>query len=141
MKLTFVRVADPGDRDKERIHLRVANPTNLANFVILRSTALATEDKVAAGQLVAYWFSQHDARAGDSVVVYTKPGDITHEPQKDGTTNHFCFWGLTEPIFKAENDVVVLCEISDWITWARSGQKTPTENIAAATSDAQASLA
>jgi hypothetical protein len=113
MELVITAIGDKGDLKSERIGMKVLKDCELKFYLLFKT------EKIDGGGFYnrskeSYWFYPKKVKAGDKVVVYSKRGIDKSEEKSDGTTVHFIYWGLTEPIFTNENKIVVLSQINDW---------------------------
>ncbi|MEK6408821.1 MAG: hypothetical protein AABN34_18010 [Acidobacteriota bacterium] len=113
MKVEIVQIADRGKPSNERIHLRVLVNTNMQYYIIFDST-YTSPNAISNKQRHAFWFPPHPVRAGDNVILVTGVGTQRHEPNTQGGTNHFFFWGLDRTIWNNTGDCAVLFEVSTW---------------------------
>ena len=115
MKVSIVKIIDRGVPEKERLHLRVLNDTNLTYYVVL-ATSYITPASISAGWKGAYWFHPRAVKSGDSVVLYSRAGKASETKNKDGTTTHFLFWGAKTPLWNVTGKCAVVMEVSGWLT-------------------------
>jgi hypothetical protein len=113
--LKIVGIIDRGIPGKERLHLSAVANVNL-NYYAVFDTVYMGPDAIETIPLRAYWFANYEVRAGDHVILYTRPGEQSTKLRNDGFTNHFFYWGLERPIWKAPSSCAVLLEISNWET-------------------------
>jgi hypothetical protein len=113
MKLSLIRIANRGEISNERLHWKVIADTGLGNYVAL-ATVYSSPTTFTAMPKSLFWFPSKPVKAGDNIVLYTKAGSAKSEPQADGTTNHFFFWGKATPLFAANEDCCVTLELNSW---------------------------
>ena len=113
MKVSIAGIYDRGTLDKERVHFRADTDINLSFFVLLDTTWM-TSAEVSAGNHSAYWFPPHAIQRGQHVVVYTRHGTANTETRPDGSTFHFLFRGLPNPLYARPEACVVLMEVQLW---------------------------
>jgi hypothetical protein len=53
-------------------------------------------------------------KSGDLIVLYTKRGVSKERVNKDGSTSHFYYWGLADPVWGLEDFVAVVVHIDQW---------------------------
>lgn len=119
MNVKIRGVRNPGVLTDERLVLEVtAGPTDIGEFAVFR--AGADEGSVTSNVSRVFWFPDGLVKARDLVVLYTKEGTSTVRVNKNGSTSHFYYWGLSEPIWRAENFVAVLTHIDQWESTLKS---------------------
>src|SRR4051794_9339141 len=114
MHLGIVGIVDRGVPGRERLHLSVLADTNLNYYAVF-------DTEYSGGGVVprpkrAYWFTDYPVRAGDHVILYTRPGTPSTKKRADGFTNHFFFWDITRPLWDGIRSCAVLLEIDNWVT-------------------------
>lgn len=117
MKITISNIFKRGEKDEERLSLKVLTDTNLTYFVVLQ-TAYTSPQAVGAGWKSAFWFKPQPVKAGDLVVLYTKPGTPSTKKKDDGTTIYFYYWNRANPLWVKTGDCAVLMEVDSWVTSA-----------------------
>lgn len=110
MKIEVKSYTDSGNLNDERIGFTVLESCNLKFFVVCHTKML--EKGFYNRPSNTFWFYPKDVKTGDEIVLYTKKG-VDKTEERDGHSIHFFYWGLDNPIIKA-NDCVVLVEINDW---------------------------
>jgi hypothetical protein len=115
MKLEINQILDRGDQQQERLWIKVLNDTDLS-FYIVFDTTYTSESTISNIQRHAHWFRPRKVKAGDSVILYTRPGQFSTSQNPDGSTNHFLFWGLGRSVWNEEGDCAVLFEVNSWST-------------------------
>ena len=116
MVLKIVGIVDRGVTGAERLHISVLADANLNYYAIFDTEYIG--DDIAPIPKRAYWFGDYSVRAGDHVILYTKPGEQSTRKRADGGTNHFFYWGLPKTIWGNRTSCAVLLEISNWQTSA-----------------------
>lgn len=116
--VTIVGIVDRGISGKERLHLSAVANVNL-NYYVIFDTVYVGNDAIAPIPRRAYWFSDYQVRAGDHIILYTKPGEQSKKQRSDGYTNHFFYWGLDRTLWKDPSSCAVLLEVSNWETSQR----------------------
>ena len=112
MKIKLVEIKDPGNKDKERIILKVLNDTDLGGYMMAVSTE--ESDKTISTRLKnVMWMEDQPLKSGDLVVVYTKDGNSGKIDNSDGSTSYFYYWSLARPIGETKDAGVLLFEV-DW---------------------------
>ena len=114
MKVKFVRIRGAGALDAERLVLRVTGSTDIGEFAVFR--AEASENSVTNEVTNTFWFPNQSVRAGDLVVVYTKPGVQKERVNESGSTSYFYYWGLNRAIWGTKDFVPVVLHIDEWIS-------------------------
>lgn len=117
MKLKIVKILDRASPNQERLWLKVLQDTDMKFFIVFDTTYTAP-NAISNIQRHAYWFPSKAVRAGDNVVLYTRKGSNSSQPNPDGTTNHFFYWDSDKTIWNNTGDCAVLFEVSDWVTSA-----------------------
>jgi hypothetical protein len=113
MKVSLAGIYDRGILDKERVHFRADADLDLSFFILL-DTQQANLSQVSAGNLSAYWFAARSIPRGQHVVVYTRSGYENVETRNDGSTYHFLFRGLHNPLYALPQARAVLVEVQTW---------------------------
>jgi hypothetical protein len=77
--------------------------------------AKASDDGAALSGDVphAYWFTDKKIGRGDFVVLYSKKGVRKEKKNADGTTSHFFYWGLSNPLW-VSGYVLTLVDTPSW---------------------------
>jgi len=115
MKIEIIKIIDKGIADKERLWLRVLADTDLSYYIVF-DTTYTSENTISNVQRHAHWFKPRKVKAGDYIILYTREGTISTSQNKDGSTNHFLFWGIGRNIWNKDDDCAVLFEINSWMT-------------------------
>lgn len=115
MKLDIIKILDKGIANQERLWMKVLSNTNLMYFVVF-DTSYITPTAISNLPRHAYWCQQKEVKAGDYVVLFTKPGTPSEQRNSDGSTTHFLFWGLANTIWNNAGDCAVLFEVNLWQT-------------------------
>ena len=115
MKLEIIQILDKGVENKERLYLRVLADTDLSYYIVF-DTTYTSENTISNIQRHAYWFKPRKVKAGDYVILYTRAGNTSTRQNKDGSTNHFLFWGIDRTIWNKDDDCAVLFEVNSWMT-------------------------
>lgn len=113
MELKIISIGDKGDLQNERIGLEAIKDCELKFYQLFR-TEFVESGNFYNRSTAVYWFAPRSIKAKDRVVIYTRTGNDNSEVKEDGSTVHFLYWGLTEPIFNKPNNGVVLVEINSW---------------------------
>jgi hypothetical protein len=115
MKLKIITISERGIPYKERLHLKVLAQADLSFYAVLGTTKTsATEILTNAKHF--YWWGNYLVNAGDSVILYSGPGNNSAEVRPDGKKNHFFYWGLPNVIWLAPNSCAVVLELANWET-------------------------
>lgn len=115
MKLQILRIIDRGVANRERLHLRVLEDTDLS-FHIVFDTTYESFDAISNQQRHAYWFPPHSVQAGDHVVLFTGIGLQRSVVNRAGGQTHFFYWGLASTVWNKTGDCAVLFEVETWQT-------------------------
>jgi hypothetical protein len=116
MRIAIHQIADRGVAEQERLHLDVTADTNLSCFVVVDT--VRSGSGIAPNPKHVYWFADRSVRAGDSVILYTRPGHDTSVARADGKVNHFFYWNLPQAVWTKPSSCAVLLEVSEWMTSA-----------------------
>lgn len=111
MRLTQTRILDRGEQ-KERIAMVTAADVDLKFYVVMvvkRSTK-GFENL----PLHTYWFIPKSVKTGDHIVLCTGEGTDSEKKNNDGTTSHFLYWGLPNPVFSQAGRAAVVVELDSW---------------------------
>ncbi len=117
MKLRIETIANRGVPNLERIHLSVAEPTNLS-FHMVMASAYQGLTAIANGGRLSFWFPPVDVQPGDQLILYTRAG-VFEKSKSTLFPNHnlfFFFWGLAQTVWNTENDCAVVLELLAWQT-------------------------
>lgn len=112
MKIKLVEIKDPGNKDKERVILKVLNDTDLGGYMLAVSLE-EVDQSISTNLKNVMWMEDQPLKAGDLVVVYTKEGNNGKIANTDGSTSYFYYWSLTKPIGLTKDAGVLLYEV-DW---------------------------
>jgi hypothetical protein len=116
MKIKVLRIADKGVPDLERLHLSVLADANLVNYAVFDTVKLTNGTAIQSIPKHTYWFLSYPVKAGDDVVLYTRPGVQSKAVRGGGGTTHFFFWGMTHTLWDAPDACAVVLEVVDWAT-------------------------
>ncbi len=116
MKLKIITIVDRGVPSRERLHVSVLADANLNFYAVFDTQYTDDTGEIVAIPKRAYWFTDYPVKAGDHVILYTKPGKDSVGERTDGHKNHFFHWGLRAPIWGSPEACAVLLEIADWET-------------------------
>lgn len=112
MEIVLSSIADKGDITNERVGFKVLKDCQLKYFMVFKTHK--TEAGFYNRSTNSFWFVPKEVKTGDKVVLYTRTGLDSVVNNADGTKTYFVYWGLNEPIFKNENDRIVLASINTW---------------------------
>ena len=113
MRIEIVKIIDRGNALQERLHLLVKARADLLHYTVL--DALKVEPhKILTPPKHAYWFTQLMVNPNDYVILYTRAGTNISEKRKDGSMNHFFFWGLPGPLWGDPQESAILLELEAW---------------------------
>lgn len=113
MDIQFSIVKDLGNKEKERVILKVLKNTDLGGYMVATSLENDDNSTISASVSNVFWLPDQKLKIGDLVVLYTmaeKKGKIDN---KDGSTSYFYSWGLNSSIGNNKRMTVVLFEV-DW---------------------------
>lgn len=114
MKIALRSIIEAGDPQKERITLKVTEPADIGDFMLTRN--LQVGDEIAIEALNTFWFPYSLVDKGDLIVLYTRKGEAKTKPLDNGSTAHFFFWGIDQPIWRGDDASPVLMYIPEWST-------------------------
>ncbi len=100
--------------NRERLHLTVLVDTSLVYYAVFDTVRI--EDGISQSPKRVYWFNDYQVKAGDHVILYSKPGTDVAKRRTDGATNHFFYWGLKNTLWGAKDACAVVVEVNDWET-------------------------
>lgn len=107
MTLKIENVADSDEFEKERVVLRVQDDDDIGHYAVFQ-TRLSDDGRALSGKIAAcYWFPDKEVKTGDLVVLYTKSGERSEKKNESGTTSHFFYWGMTEPLWTKKTPTLV----------------------------------
>ena len=113
MDLQFFIVRDPGDKEKERVVLKVMKNTELGNYLIATATENDDNKTISSSLSNVLWLPDQKLKAGDLVVIYTYSNKKGKTNNIDGSTSYFYTWGLKKPVGDNKRNTIVLFE-TDW---------------------------
>jgi len=116
MKIEIQSVADKGNKEKERLILKVKATADIGDYLLIQSGF--NNGEVTIGTYQTYWFPYKTVEAGDLVVLYTKSGKENTRELKQGKTAHFFYWGLSSPIWNTNDKAPVLLHSPEWVSKA-----------------------
>ena len=115
-RITIRSVADKGDVEKERLVLAAHVDMDIGDYILIQTGFY--EDGVTIDTYHTYWFPYKKIEKDDLVVLYTKSGQSSQKELERGRRVHFFYWGLSEPIWLAEDRSPVLLCAPEWISKA-----------------------
>jgi hypothetical protein len=126
MNLKLKAIRDRGVLSNERVAINVLHDDDIGNYMIC---SVETTDDNQLTNIIkrTWWFPDKEVKAGDLVVLYTKKGVDKERVHKTGSTTHFFYWGLPEPIWSHSDSSTVLIESGGWSTLTFSGLPTDAE--------------
>lgn len=115
MKLSIKSFADAGILGTERLVLRALEDVDIGDYLILRTKKSKKTGGPLSGGSDAYWFPDHEVKAGDLVVVYTREGVASKKELSGGRTAHFYYWKKKQAFWgnNGENKAVLI-ETGSW---------------------------
>jgi hypothetical protein len=114
MNAKIRKIIDNGHND-ERILIDILADTDIGKFLVLDTTYTSSGD-VSNKVRHPYWFPDKAVKKGDLVVLYTKKGKSSSTENKDGTTNHFFYWGLDSNVWNNDGDCALLLHVDEWLS-------------------------
>lgn len=112
-KIEIRKVADYNDHSKERLILDVNESTDIGDYLVL-DTTYTRDGKISNHVRHPYWFPDQKVKKGDRVVLYTRTGTNSTNPQADGSTVYFYYWGLKSSVWNDTGDCAVLLHVDEW---------------------------
>jgi hypothetical protein len=113
MNISIKYIREPGSREHERVVLEVTERDDVGRYILARSS-LTSDRSISSDLQDVYWLPDQKVEAGDLVVIYTKSGRNKSKQNRDGSSSHFLYWGLPDPMWNERNAVPVLFCIEDW---------------------------
>ena len=120
--IEFQEVKSAGALEYERVIFKVTEPGDIGSWMILRSVQSGVE-KFSSRVSDVFWFPDKAVMVGDLLVLYSKVGVQSEKKNKDGSTSHFFYWGITKPIWHLPKSVVVKAELGQWEFIALQGSQ------------------
>jgi len=116
MKVNSQTIAEPGTLEGERLVLDVVQDDDIGRYIVFCTTLMDPQiPSFSTSIRRQYWFPDKLVKKGDVVVLYTKVGKQSEKKNNDNSTSHFFYWGLSEPIWLENSQVVaVLGHLDDW---------------------------
>jgi hypothetical protein len=112
-RLKMRGIRDSGIPEKERLVLDVVEDDDIGDYVVFH-THIIRPRVVSTRVRQTFWFPDRAVRSGDVIVLYTKKGKTRERENSDGTTSHFFYWNLDEPIWADRDFTAVLVGIEQW---------------------------
>jgi hypothetical protein len=116
MKLKIAAFADAGNHEKERLVIEALLDLDIGSYAVFCS-----KGGPVAGEQLAYWFADGAIKAGDLVILYTKPGRNSKKNLGGGRTARFYYWGQRGVLWNDESNAAVVIELGDWISGESEG--------------------
>nr|WP_294523642.1 hypothetical protein [uncultured Rhodopila sp.] len=113
-------IRDAGDHDRERVVLQAKTDLEAGAYVLIAARSAASGKALGGPVPFCFWFPDTVVRAGDLLVLYSKPGVTTQKDNAAGGASHFFYWGLEAPIWHADNLRPVLIEAAQWQALAKT---------------------
>ncbi|MFH1162366.1 MAG: hypothetical protein V1696_03810 [Candidatus Jorgensenbacteria bacterium] len=114
MKIQIKGIEDAGNLEKERVIFEVLDDDNVGEYAVFKSKKTG-EAQVSSATSATFWFTDHEIKKGDLIVLYTKKGSYKTQVNGSGNTSHFFYWNKTVPIWtNQQEDAIVLLNISEW---------------------------
>jgi hypothetical protein len=121
MKLVIKSFAEVGVLEKERLVLRALEDVDIGDYLILRTRKSAKDGSPISGGADAYWFPDHEVKAEDLVVLYTREGRASKKELSGGRTAHFYYWKKERTFWSNEDgNRAVVIEADSWQSTAPS---------------------
>jgi hypothetical protein len=103
---------DGGKLEAERLVMRIEDSIDIGEFAVFRTET--NEGSVTTNVSRTFWFPDKATKAGDLVVLYTKAGSNKERPNKNGSTSHFFYWGMSEVLWDSPEFAAVVAHIDEW---------------------------
>jgi hypothetical protein len=113
MKIKIKSVENGKGHEEEKVLIEVLEDCDIGQYAIF-DTTYANKEKVSNKVRHTYWFPDRKVKAGDFVMVYTKPGTNRRFTNSDDTTTHVLHWEIREEIWNNDGDCAILLEIGEW---------------------------
>lgn len=111
MKVALKNIYGSGELERERIVLKALDDCDIGTYAILAARRGSTSQTVEGGPIAhCFWWPDKKVKEDDLIVLYTKKGTPSVKENVSGTTSHFFYWDLLEPVWKQDR-VAVLVEI------------------------------
>lgn len=117
MRLAIQGIQARGLPNKEMVHLRVWEDTDLQYYVLM-DTTYVNPGNISNLVRHSFWFTAYWVRRGDHVFVFTGNGQPNSFKNQDGSTSHVFYWGLNRTIWNNLNDCAIIFELAGWVTSA-----------------------
>jgi len=111
MKLEIKYIKDRGTTD-ERVVLVANEDCDIGKYFVF-TTRKNGEKIVYTALKQPYWFPDKVVKKGDLVILYTKTGSSSFKENKDGSSSHFYYRGISSPIL-TDNNFALLVEANTW---------------------------
>lgn len=122
MKLKISSVHGHGKAKEEFMILDVIEDCDI-QFYMVTDTTFLQNGKISNKTRHTYKFLPNQAKAGDTIVLFTSDGVEKVQKRDDGTNLFYCYWGLETAVWNDDGDGAVLLEISAWETTKVKGNK------------------
>lgn len=111
MKLEIKYIKDRGTAE-ERVVLIANEDCDIGKYFVFTSKKIG--EKISYTNLKKpFWFPDKFVKKGDLVILYTKAGSSSFKVNKDGSSSHFYYRGLSSPALM-ENQFALLVEANTW---------------------------
>tara|TARA_R110000850_G_scaffold241732_2_gene366361 strand:- start:173 stop:532 length:360 start_codon:yes stop_codon:yes gene_type:complete len=115
MKIEIIKILDRGDKENERLWLKVLEDCDLIYYLVI-DTIYTSPTSISSIPKHTFWFKSKKVKAGDYIILYTRKGTPSESKNNQDTTNHFFFWELDKPLWGDKENCAVLYEINSWKT-------------------------
>jgi hypothetical protein len=114
MIFEITNIVERGILAKERVIIKATREGDIGRFAVFRAHTDSEGSPLSGNVANCFWFSDKTVKAGDLVVLYTKEGIESEKLNDSGSTSHFFYWDLSEPLWDAADHVAILVNTSDW---------------------------
>jgi hypothetical protein len=115
MDIKILSIHEQGNADKEYVFIEVLNDCNL-KYYGLADTTYSTPTSISNKLRHFYWWTSHDVKKGERVVLRTGKGKNDSYVNNAGHTVHRFFWGLGSAVWNDTGDAAVLFNMRTWNT-------------------------
>ncbi|EMJ0106369.1 TPA: hypothetical protein ACXE7R_004616 [Enterobacter cloacae] len=113
MKVSIRSIHNHGDAKEEYVVLDVIEDCKL-QYYLLQDTTYTDDGYISSKLRHSYWMPSYDAKKGDEIILYTRPGKNIIPDRDKGGKRFTLFWGVNSAVWNDEGDCAVLFEIKTW---------------------------
>lgn len=100
--------------NSERVVFSVNKDCNIGSYLVFLTKRTGSDSFSLNTLKHPFWFPDKEVKEKDLIILYTKPGKTSQKTNKDETISYFFYRKINEPIFKEDNDIVLLVEADSW---------------------------